>query len=298
MKLDALDNLILFCGSVNAMETRVRAWLPGAVEDDLQLTGSVLGPHCDFARTLPATVPFRPTTASSGIQSVAVVPDPCLWTPELPMLYDVRVELRRGDTVIATAQRPLAIRKFEPRGCDLNLSGKRWVLRGVRRKIVPHGPLTSWREAGAAMLLTDLDEALATEAARLGVPLVAMIGGTTRDEIAAELRRLARCPAVLLAAIEAGANLPDDIGLAAIDIRLAAYSRAENAPAVLPAWANLLLCESVDAIAIGRAVAGREYPVIALCPRSEVSDIAAARAACDLLQRDLAPFADLAGYIV
>lgn len=298
MKHKALDNLVLYCGSVNAMETRVRAWLPSAVESDVQLTGSVLGPHCEFARTLPATVPLRPTAASSGVQSVAVVPDPCLWTPELPMLYDVRVELRLGGDVVATAQRPLAIRKLEPRGRDLNLSGKRWVLRGVRRSNVPHEPLGAWREAGAAMLLTDLDEALASDAARLGVPLVALIRETTNDEIAAQLRRLARCPAVILAAIDAGADLPDDIGLTAIDIRLAAYSLAEHTPAVLPVWANLLLCESEDITVLGRSVAERNHPVIALCPAKHAPNIATARAACDALQRDLAPLADLAGYIV
>ena len=297
MKQLALDKLMLYCGSVNAMETRVRAWLPGTVENDLQLTGSVLGPHCEFARTLPATVPFRPTATSSGIQSVAVVPDPCLWTPELPMLYEVRVELRREGDVVAAVQRPLAIRKFEPRGRDLNLSGKRWVLRGARRSNVAPGPLSSWHEAGAAMLLSDFDEALASDAARLGVPLVALTRGTTREVIAAELRCLACSPAVVIAAIDAGADLPDDIGLAAIDIRLAAHSPAQRVPDTLPRWASLLLCESDDAVAIGRAATDREFPVIALRPAEHAPDIATARAACDALQRDLAPLADLAGYI-
>ena len=298
MTFPNLNDLVVYSGNVNNMEARVRAWLPGADDGDWQLAGHVLGPRCDFARTLPATISLRPTQTSSGLQSVAVVPDPCLWTPDLPMLYEVRVELRRGDEVVATVERPLAIRMFGPRGRDLNFSGRRWVLRGVRRDTAPDAPITAWREAGAAMLVEVLDDDLAAEAARIGIPLVVSIRETTPEGVTAELRRLARLPAVIMAAIDATAALPDDIGVAAIDIRLAAHCQAENSPPALPRWANVLLCESEDAAAMVDAVADRDIPVIAFRPAGQLMEIAKARAACDALQRDLAPQADLAGYIV
>jgi len=298
MTLPDLEQLELYCGDASAIEARVRVRLPHSDPGKSRLMGHIVGPRCDFARTLPAKIPLRSGDASSGLKCEAVIPDPCLWTPQLPMLYDVYVELRQDGNLVATAQRPLAIRMFGPRGRDLNLAGKRWVLRGVRQGLAPAAPLSAWRETGAAMLLAELDEALALEAARQGVPLVAMVRKTTTAEVAAELRRLARCPAVMAAAINAAAPLPSDVGLAAIDIRLAAYCHAGDAPGQLPRWANMLLCESSDAAAIGRVANGHPYPVIALRPEDHAANLVAARRACDVLQRDLAPNADLAGYVV
>jgi hypothetical protein len=293
-----LDDLILYCGSMNNMEARVHAVLDRPVDGEWQLAGRVIGPRCEFARTLPATIALQSVPWTSGMKCVATVPDPCFWTPDLPMLYDVRVELRRDGELVDLVERPLAIRALVPRGRDLFLGAKRWVIRGARQSAAPDSPLSAWCEAGAAMLVDNLDEKLADEAARLGVPLVAMIRAKSTDSVTAELQRLARFPAVIIAAIDAAADLPGDIGLAAIDIRRAAYCRAEAVPPALPVWACMLLCESADAGAIARAAAGRDYPVIALRPIGQAVDIAIARAACDKLQADLAPQVDLAGYIV
>lgn len=236
--------------------------------------------------------------APYGLYSMAIVADPCLWTPQLPMLYEVQVELRQDDRVISRTNRPLAIRMFGPRGRDFNLAGKRWVLRGVRRSLLPDAPLAAWRETGAAMLVAAPDDTLADEAARLGVPLVALVRAESINDLRAELSRLARFPSVVIAVIDAAAELPSDVPLTAPNILLAASCRDEDAPSPLPPWANVLLCESTDAVKLARAASGRPFPVIALRPEEGTADLATARRTCDILQRDLASHVDLAGYAV
>jgi hypothetical protein len=214
------------------------------------------------------------------------------------MLYDVHVELRHGDAIVESVDRPLAIRMFRAQGRSLMFSGRRWVLRGVRRCKSPDSPITAWRDAGAAMLVETPNYTRATEAARLGVPLVVKIRETILADVELQLRRFAHWPEVVVVAIGAAADLPDDIGRSVNSILLAAHCSAESAPAALPGWASVMLCESTDAAELARAVTGRDYPVIAMRPLEPSTDIAAARAACDKLQADLAPQADLAGYIV
>lgn len=65
----------------------------------LQLSGKVSGPDCELARTLRCEYPLQ-AVATEPLRLRASVPDPCYWTAELPMLYEVAVELRAGGQVV------------------------------------------------------------------------------------------------------------------------------------------------------------------------------------------------------
>jgi beta-galactosidase/beta-glucuronidase len=100
------DEIKIFVGDVNDVEGHVFARLNGVRKDheeggEIVLSGTLQGPYCATARTLPAKIPFRDLAPEENGLAVAIVPDPCVWSPELPHLYQADVEARQGDRIIA-----------------------------------------------------------------------------------------------------------------------------------------------------------------------------------------------------
>ena len=92
--------LELFFGDASDAVARVYARLPcDETTTGSQLTGELIGPECRFAQTLSARIPFQDRGPGESLLAEAVVPDPCFWTPELPMLYKARIE-RKGPEVV------------------------------------------------------------------------------------------------------------------------------------------------------------------------------------------------------
>jgi hypothetical protein len=70
------------------------------------------------------------------------VPEPRLWSPEDPQLYDATVEARLGRTVEGRVQRRVGLRGVEVRGGALWLNGRRLQLRGasIQEDVQGRGP--------------------------------------------------------------------------------------------------------------------------------------------------------------
>jgi hypothetical protein len=134
------------------------------------------------------------------------------------------------------------------------------------------------------------------EASQWGAMTVVMVNASG-DQAAARLRQLAHFPAVAIAAIRG--SLPRDFKKSHVapNLLLAQVREAGDATD-LPPWADLLMASADDPQAISSLAASAEIPVIAERRLNAPVDIASARAACDTLQRDLAPFGQFAGYIV
>jgi hypothetical protein len=156
----------------------------------------------------------------------------------------------------------------------------------------------AWHEANAAYVPTRAPasehEALA-EASQFGaITLVEILRGEAGVR---ELRRLGEYPGVALAVLRGG--LP------------AGFQRAQTCPNLLLGqgftpgeelfrrdWADVLLAETTDPARLAQIAALGELPIIAVRPLAEPVPIDQARAACDELQRDLAPHGQFAGYVV
>src|SRR5262245_28286526 len=100
---DLLSELEVFFGDASTAEARVYARMVACHDaSDCRLSGAVIGPQCDYARTLSTTVPLvdiRQISTKHGanvLLAEAIVPDPCFWSAEVPLLYLVEVELWRG----------------------------------------------------------------------------------------------------------------------------------------------------------------------------------------------------------
>ncbi len=106
------SNIEIIVGDVTDVEARVIARYQGPM-NGVALRGTLRGPFCEKARTLPAEFEFRDFGESNRIETV--VPDPCMWTPELPHLYLADIEARTGDEIIAEYHGTIGLRRLGPR---------------------------------------------------------------------------------------------------------------------------------------------------------------------------------------
>jgi hypothetical protein len=113
--LEMSDDIEIIVDDVNDIEARVYARYRGPTMSSgsevggITLHGTLRGPYCEKSRTLPAEFAFRDSVHSN--EALAVVPDPCIWSPELPHLYRADVVARRGDQVIAEYRGTIGLRR-------------------------------------------------------------------------------------------------------------------------------------------------------------------------------------------
>jgi len=271
-----------------------------AVPADTELGGSLYGPFCDRARTLPARVPLVDLRGddprAGGLLASASVPDPCFWSPKLPFWYRATIELRRGGKVLAESQRLFGIRPLAARGRDLMLAGRRLVVRGAAAERVESHDLDGWYDATAAMLVDEPGDERCEAASRRGVLLVARLRESAGMET--RLLRLARWPAVGIVVLPTGVTLAEGACRRVPNLLLAEEPIAGQPPRLSP-WAQLAVVQAAN---LEHGTAGKlGVPVFAVRssePGEKYATPADARTACDRLQRDLASQGDFAGYIV
>jgi hypothetical protein len=107
------DEFELTIGDMTGVEATVLAHYRGATDASVKISGVVRGPYCDGLRTLVAEFAFRDLgTARPGVAEAAVT-DLCMWSAEQPHLYQVELEARRGDEVVAVYHGTLGLKKSE-----------------------------------------------------------------------------------------------------------------------------------------------------------------------------------------
>jgi hypothetical protein len=235
-------------------------------------------------------------SAGADLLAEAIVPDPCFWSPELPFLYRVEVELRHGDKLVSTTVRMLGIRPLGVLGRKLLFEGKPWVIRGVEQASLPPAELGQWRAADLTMVVESPSDDLCDEASRLGAWLLARVQGDSASSTP-ELRRLSRWPCIAAIVLDTDVQLPDSAVRNARNILLA--QRRGPGLAIAPTvWTDVIVCEDSDPAQLAQRSAGASLPIIAQEAGQWHDDVSAARRACDELQRALAGHGEFAGYLV
>ncbi len=306
-----LRGLVVFHGAASQAEARIYARLPReGLPPDVRLEGRIVGPQCELAQTLPATIRLTDRGPGSSLLAEAIVPDPCFWTPELPFLYRVEVALKQGSASVAQIERCFGIRRLGVRDGNLLWEGKRWVLRGVEidEKSLAQREFSFCRPSGTTLLVRGPTDQLCQVASQQGTLLVADISRTSHEPNAAtetllgDLQRLACWPAVGLAVLPIGHRLSAAM-LSAIAPNLLFAERVDCRQAVqLSPATKVLLCEMF--VAVERLPSEcSKLPVIACrsLTATEVADdeaLEALRRRCDQLQASLTELGDFAGYIV
>ena len=107
------DRLELFFGEAADALAHVYARLRGSdSQSQLQLTGTLRGPSCRYAKTLQATFSLADRGPGNSLLAEAIVPEPCFWTPEMPQLYQGDIQLRRRGEILAHTSRIFGIRRL------------------------------------------------------------------------------------------------------------------------------------------------------------------------------------------
>src|SRR3954471_14946780 len=88
----------IIAGDVTDLEARVTARYHGE-KTGVVLRGTLRGPYCDKAKTLPAEFRFRDVGQDGHVETL--VSDPCMWTPEMPHLYQADVEAWQGNELVS-----------------------------------------------------------------------------------------------------------------------------------------------------------------------------------------------------
>ncbi len=304
------NGLEVFYGQATPGECRLYVRLAGLdASDGWRLTGRVRGPECRYAQTLPADYPLRSHEPGSALLAEAFIPDPCFWSPALPQLYEATIELVHNGTACGSATRMVGVRPLGARGRSLYWEGKRWVLRGIVANEVANpsvAGLNAWHDGPTAMLVDHPSDELCERASLDGVLIVARITGS-QARLSSELRRGWR---VGPASAWPSCIRPRRICRSCVTARnivIAQFLPKGNGQnAVTPAAGAQVVVwelgrqESITESPLELATALRNcpLPLIAYCAASPQSHVVTGRATCDLLQSELAPIGDFAGYIV
>lgn len=295
----------VFHGELTANRAQVFVRVPRSPElADCTLHGFVHGPRCEFAHTLPAKYMLQDLGAGPTLLARTTITDPCLWSSDLPQIYDVHIELRRGSEVVAREQRMLGLRSIGARASgEIVREGKIWVPRGVAVELLTQSSVADGssvvdqlREALLVGTCTSPPLDLLVEASRRGAYLIVNLSAAQSD-LEAALRSLARWPAVMLVIVRDGEQCDRNLQQVAPNLLLAQpIAAAELGKITLAPWAALNVVDFTDQ---EQLAAGGKGPLLAMRSLSETLESAAAgRAACDRLQRDLATSGQFAGYLV
>jgi hypothetical protein len=236
------------------------------------IAGTIRGPFSDFAKTLTADFKLK-LAGSQG--SEALITEPCYWTPQLPMGYELHVD---GEHSVR-----FGLKRFYCTGRNFTLESKRIVLRGKVCDSPSEADLKLARQHETALIITDPSNKVCEVASRLGVPLLVRVTSVT------EIERLAWFPAIYMVVITTSQRSSASSQVPFAEIVMADKEPTSAGQAAIielrpterpPAWATT--CDK---------------PVIVIRKDPE-TDIKTARASCDQLQAELAPEFDLAGYFV
>ncbi|HMO83962.1 MAG TPA: hypothetical protein PKC18_03480 [Lacipirellulaceae bacterium] len=270
--------------------------LPRSTGDDVaSVAGTLEGPYCIAARTLPTTFSLRDArVAAEGEECWGVqIVDPCYWTPRLPFIYRLRAQIAWKSGQREDWEQSVALRRFEARGQSFYWDRKRVVLRGA---LLPNGALSALDEAdrcGATLIVPNPSFEFCEHATRRGVSVIADLREAGR-KLLHEMRQLAWQGAVLAAIVDAnqlesaadidGPMLIEWVHLDSGPVRMADDGRRPMIVSLEP----------------GRTppaeLAVVHRPMIAVSHRARSRTVAEARDSCDNLQAELAPAFDLAGY--
>jgi len=184
----------------------------------------------------------------------------------------------------------LAIRRFAPRGNNLYLNGKRWVIRGI----FDWGPVadsSTWRQHAAVRVVRRLNESLLSEAAEKGVLIIEQL---MARKFNGALHYRAQFPALGMVVFPDGLAPPADAREQAPNLLLA---QRISHPSELGAWAHAAWMEAEAIQQFPNLISTIPVPII-IEHRYRGTSLAEARAAIDTLQADLAPIGQFAGYVV
>ncbi len=325
--MNAPPGIVVTLGPCDDMRAEVFVRVPRAAVADagrgpLRLEGTLTGPQCRRATTLPMAARLVDLGPPAGVEdgradvavARAVVTEPAFWTPDLPNLYRLEARCRVGNETVAVIETRVGLRRLGTRGRSLWLDGRRWVPRGVRTDA--GFAAETFRERATTAVMVNPDDAICSRADADGVALIALAEGleAAAPSAAAFTARIADWalhPAVVMTLLPRGTTAAEAeaIGTAVRKLKgtlLVGWhvDGGEPPPHVVPPGIDWL------AVAVGpdRSPHAAWRDAAPLLPLVACGADGGGRAACDSLQAALAAWGlaaggdqvpwDWAGYVV
>lgn len=267
---------------------------------DAVITGTLKGPDCRRAITLPVTGKFHtlPPDASQRNSIIArvVLTEPSYWTPELPSLYRLDARLVVNGREIVACQRLVGLRRFGVRGRSLWLDGRRFVPRGLvmaERDI----DVNQFRDAALTAIVVDPSGEFLVHCDAEGVSVIAIladaIGSPMTFDVARErIATWAWHASVLMAVVPMATRDGDRIADATRGDR-GTLLLAKEVDGATPPPAD---AARADAFVVAVEANGVPHPAWQTAPpsgpllarRPDVAPAVVSRQPCDTLQASLA----------
>ena len=294
-------SLDLFHGQLHRSSADVYVRLSGDFDaqsvwhEGWRLAGTLAGPHAQNSHTLPAEIPLEDMGAGESLLARVRLPDPCNWTPSLPLQYDVHIELLVEGGTAWQAEQTIGLRQLGVVEQRLQLENQPWSLMGAHQQRLGELNLPP---ADQVLMLEGVQLPLLEQCSAEGGWLLTLLDGSASTTVlAGMLRDCALSVAnwcVVLRDVAPGCQVPTG---AAPNLLLGQwFSAAEE---VEPAeWADIAFVEMNDPAGFSERTDGCPLPVIAMEQGPESGDWDTARTACKQLRHQLAAFRQFAGYIV
>ena len=219
--MKASADVVVTLGPCDDMRAEVFVRVARPAAGLLRLDGTLVGPECRRATTLPSTarlVDLGPPPGDAGVGGMlvakAVLTEPAFWTPDLPNLYRLEARVERGDEPAVPFSLRIGLRRLGAKGRSFRLDARRWVPRGVRIDAAVFDADALRQEATTAVV-TSPDESLCARADAEGVAVIAALDATTVDLAAARIAGWAIHPAVVMALLAAGTTAAEAEAVAA-----------------------------------------------------------------------------------
>jgi len=266
----------------------------------VSFSGNLIGPHCQYARTLPATFSVPPCECLPGIsnRTQRIITDPCYWTPKLPFLYNFEGEMKLADETVQSWSHTVGFRRWEVEGRNLRLERRRIVLRGAVAATESAVDLRAAHDAEVALVVKDPSDSFLQQASECGVMVIADLR-SVETELTPRLLSLAWQPCVALVLVchthvMSGYYQPAALTIGQmVDVKTQLVPESDEYES-----ASVLLVELNADERPPHWLANIDKPVIVIRRGETHGDLPQSRAACDRLQADLAPEFNFAGYFV
>jgi hypothetical protein len=129
-----------------------------------ELRGRLAGPRCLYAATVEVGYPLRPFSRRSerieGLTARVVIPEPSLWEPQCPFVYQGTVELWQDGQRCDQVQLRQGLRSLTLGGGVLRVNGRPLVLRGRSVNECDERQMAALHRAGCNFLLAATAERL------------------------------------------------------------------------------------------------------------------------------------------
>jgi hypothetical protein len=76
---------------------------------DAEIRGKMVGPRCAGVSTVEVAYPLKPV-ANRGAAFQVIIPEPSLWEPQCPYIYDALLEFWHEETCLGKTMLPVGLR--------------------------------------------------------------------------------------------------------------------------------------------------------------------------------------------